>query len=602
MGSPWEKYGGADTQQAGPWAKYGASANPVTGPLTPPGLSSVPRPAAPESMSYDRDIFGEVSPFNTRVGQRIKQNVSLPAKMIDAFSPNTQISQPARAALQQVTGGREGTNQMLYGTATPSLYDKIVNPTTAGYRMIGNMAKGYVQDPASLVGDIVTAAPELAELRGRAPRASAAAGEVPRPAVSTGPPAPQRGLYNTTTGELEPVTPPSPVPESNYQRPNLTPEQQAKFTANIDRVNAQLEKQQRTATVARNQQQLAGIIRDDIQNTHEQVRGGLNERSQAVRDATANTAILTEPITKAIDSSRMMLSGVPADLKVFNQIMHFMQQANMEQIGEAARVGLEQGDSGALERWVGMSPEERQAPAANIPFVDAQRQFTALGDAWANADGNVRRALANVKDAYAKSLQSGAESAGIGPQFSQLQKDWSQYFQDWQGRGPLAKMLKSQHANYAVPVLKGPGRDLLVQQYARYGDPQAIREFQRITQEGKQPLPPRVPPPAPPSAPGVAKPGPVLAHSARIAGKIVGGTIGTSLGHPLIGYSAGGEAGSELASRIAARRSIPPTREAYARQVLDDAKHGRISPEEANRRIQRAGGSVRTRPIPRPTE
>ena len=99
-------------------------------------------------------------------------------------------------------------------------------------------------------------------------------------------------------------------------------------------------------------------------------------------------------------------------------------------------------------------------------------------------------------------------------------------------------------------------------------------------------------------------------------GALVGYTVGRELGEPLGGTLAGGMVGKAIgrkttgaAARALVERnagpprlhSLPPTPEAYTRTILD-AKEGLISPEEANRRIQRAGGSIRTRPIPKPTE
>lgn len=556
----------------------------------PPG---VPRPATPASMNYDRDIFGEVTPFNSRVGQRIKQNVSMIPNALDTLSPNAQIAQHGSQELQKVTGGPQGVHQMLYGQATNPI-DKGLALATSGVRMIGNQIAGYTQDPATAVGDIVSAAPALAELSNR-PQASVAA----RP-VTEGPPAPP---------------PEVATPDAYRQRvATMTPEQQAQYTRNIDRTNLQLEKQQRAETLTRNQQQLAGIIQNDVKQTHQRVLGDLAQRSAAIRESTVTQPIPTQPIMEAIGNARAMLSGVPEDLRIFNQIVNHLENTGemtpeMQALQKQTFDAMQGGDAAAQQAAAAQYKAATGGGAAptSIPFADAHRQFTALGDAWANADGNVRRALASVKDAYANHLQAGADAAGIGPEFSQLQKEWSQYFKDWRGRTPLSKILTAPQANYVVQQLKGVGRDLAIDQYGRYGDPQGMREFQRITQEGKRPVAPRIPPPpAPtPEAPKQTLGGRMIEHGARLAGKITGGYIGTKLGHPLVGYGAGGEIGSEIGRRIArppAKLSAPPpSPDAYTRMLLD-AKEGLTTPAEANARIQRAGGSVKTRPIPRQDE
>ena len=385
-----------------------------------------------------------------------------------------------------------------------------------------------------------------------------------------------------------------------YEPPTgLTPEQQAKYTAAIDKANAPFVKHAQAEDLLSRQRDMAETVQNDVRSTHKAVRGALNERWEDVRSKTAGVQVPTKPILDAIDQSRQMLAGVPADLRIFNQIVDYARDAHLNQVAEAAPEAVAQGNLAALEKWVGERPAKVEGPADSIPFNDARVQRTALGEQWSNADGVLRRALKNVYDSYDNPLKVGAEGAGIGPEYGQLNKDWSQYIQDWQGKGPLAKVLKAPHPNYVTPIVLGRGGELLGQQYGRYADPSSISQLQKITKQAKVPPSPRMVP-VPLAEVPKPKPHPVMLHAARIAGKVVGGTVGTAVGHPLIGYSAGGEAGAEIARRLAARRP-PPSPEAYQRELLR-AKEGEISPGEADRRIAKMGGRVRVRPIPQPTE
>lgn len=100
-------------------------------------------------------------------------------------------------------------------------------------------------------------------------------------------------------------------------------------------------------------------------------------------------------------------------------------------------------------------------------------------------------------------------------------------------------------------------------------------------------------------------------------GALAGYEVGRRLGEPLGGTLAGGMVGKAVGRATTGRaaralverssagpprlRSIPATPEAYTRTILA-AKEGEISPGEADRRIVRAGGRVKVRPIPQPEE
>ncbi len=92
---------------------------------------------------------------------------------------------------------------------------------------------------------------------------------------------------------------------------------------------------------------------------------------------------------------------------------------------------------------------------------------------------------------------------------------------------------------------------------------------------------------------------PQMMQFAPLIGEAAGGALGMSAGKSILGRAA--RTLVERGGGPPRLRSLPSTPEAYHRTLLD-AKEGRISPGEADRRIAAAGGKVRVRPIPQPTE
>lgn len=519
---------------------------------------SMPAGATPPELGGPTDFLG-------RVGQRIQSNMEMIPHTLDM----------AIGAQQPHPGEAQAAKQTVSGNATTPL-GKAANAALVAPRALYSMGKDYLQHPSNAVGDLVTALPELAE----------------------------HGLpANKQFG----TRPPAPPPEVATQ---LTPEQQTSYTAALDkenlRMSGQLAKQQAADAIASQQRNISERLQQNVQQTHEAVRSGLNQRWDALRDKVGDTPVATRPVLDAIEKSRQMLAGTPADLKVFSDIVRNLDQRGAEGISEEAFVRAQAGDNSAIPSLVSQRAGLEPTPAAEgIPFQDARTQYSALGDQWSNADGNLRRALRNVYDAYGKSIQGAAEEAGAGGEYSDLKRDWSQYVNDWQDRTPLNKVLNAPHPAYVTPIAKGIGSDLLSQQLARYqqagADPGIVAEMQRVTRQAKAPTLKPVPvPPAPAPEPSLTQR--VLSHIPRVVGKVAGGTLGSAVGHPLIGYSIGGEIGSEVGKKLMSKPPLPPvptTPEQYTRTILA-AKEGELTPGEASRRIARGGGSSKVKPLPPP--
>lgn len=461
---------------------------------------------------------------------------------------------------------------------------------------LGSMAKGLGQvSTPGIVGSLVE--------RFRPGTVPKQAGVLPLsqvPAAATQALALGGGLEGMLEGPPKP--PVARVPEVPPEfTSTLTPEQQAEFTRKLDVANQPYLKELRQQDLATRQNGIASKLYDNVQQTHEAVRGGLNQRWEEMRNAVGETPVATKPILDSIDKARAQLAGVPEDLRVFNQIVNYMDQQAGQQMGAEAERALAQGDQAGLERWISERAAGEGAPQApeGIPWNDARRQFTALGEQWAKTSGNVRRALSTVKDAYDTALGDTAKAAGQGDAYTSLKNDWHQYMEDWQGKGPLAKVLSAQHPNLIVPTVLGRGNALLAEQMGRYGtagaDPRIAQEMLDVTQAGKRAPLPAVAPPPPPE--GTVNP--ITRHAMRIAGKIIGGKIGSMVGHPMIGYGAGGELGSELANQMGRTTPPPPpisqSPSAYARDIMEQAKSGKITQAQADAAIRRAGGSTATR-------
>jgi hypothetical protein len=80
-------------------------------------------------------------------------------------------------------------------------------------------------------------------------------------------------------------------------------------------------------------------------------------------------------------------------------------------------------------------------------------------------------------------------------------------------------------------------------------------------------------------------------------GKMVGRAVGyTSPVHPWATGHIGAQVGGNVAGSMV-RSVLESTPEQYTRTLLD-AKEGKISPGEADRRIAKAGGKVKIKPLP----
>jgi hypothetical protein len=255
------------------------------------------------------------------------------------------------------------------------------------------------------------------------------------------------------------------------------------------------------------QQAYTKLVDDNVKSTHTAVRGSLDERWNSLREKVGvDTPVQAPPLYTAVESARAMLAGVPADLKIFNDIV--------KEITEKG--GKVETESGEL----------RSVPKESIPFDDARTQYSAIGEKAYSAEGNLRRALFTLYDAYDKSLNATAESAGAGKEYTALKSDWKQYMQDWHdmrsqatGGSPLARLYRADPLD--TKVISGQVlskfSNRLIETFARYNKYGAapalmakLRNYNALASalpRVKVPnAPSRLVPPAPPAEPAPIAP------------------------------------------------------------------------------------------------
>jgi len=198
------------------------------------------------------------------------------------------------------------------------------------------------------------------------------------------------------------------------------------------------------------------LVDENVKATHKAVRGALDERWNGLREKVGVDApVEAPPLYNAVESGRAMLAGVPADLKLFNDIIKEVTEKD-------THVENEQGELKAV-------------PKESITFDDARTQYSAIGEKAYAAEGNLRRALFTLYDAYDKALSGTAEKAGQGKEYSALKGDWKQYMQDWHdmrgeatGGSPLARLYRAVDDPVVAGKVLGKFGDRLMQTYARY--------------------------------------------------------------------------------------------------------------------------------------
>lgn len=262
------------------------------------------------------------------------------------------------------------------------------------------------------------------------------------------------------------------------------------------------------------QRAYSDLIRENVKQVHDATASALDKGwNEMTAKVGPETPVATVPVYDAIEQSRAMLSGVPEDLKVFDQIT--------KQITE---------ERGKIDTPSGPQP----VPKESVPFEDARHHYTALGKAAFGAEGNVRRALFNVYNAYDEAISATARQQGAGKLYTDLKRSWSDYMRDWHdmssetighevgpkgGReivagSPLARLYRAPDTATAATKVLGKSGDRLRSIYGRYtqygANPELMTKLRTYADEYKtlskgrasKPTPPgKFTPPEPPAEP-----------------------------------------------------------------------------------------------------
>jgi hypothetical protein len=287
------------------------------------------------------------------------------------------------------------------------------------------------------------------------------------------------------------------------------------------------------------------------------------------------------------------------------------------------------------------------------PWQTIRTHASAISRAMASGDlGNLYPAMKLVRNALEDVAGKIAEKQGAGDAYQAVRTDEAQFRKDFEDLGPVslgkgnpaARLVRAPNAAYASDVIHGKGSDLLEQALNRWDKtgelPTNIQQMRALREE-LQSLPKSIkvlPEPAPfvekpvtgtgvpekkpPTAPELESvtlpkpperpipqpppPGFITKHLPRIGrlgGKLAGGATAGWHGW-VVGGELGDIGGQKLAKEINNRPAIPAiprSPEEYTRTILA-AKEGTLSPDEANRRIRRGGGSLKVQPLPSPPQ
>ncbi|HXN71566.1 MAG TPA: hypothetical protein VN861_03320 [Candidatus Acidoferrales bacterium] len=240
---------------------------------------------------------------------------------------------------------------------------------------------------------------------------------------------------------------------------------------------------------------------ENAKSTHKAVRSALDQRWNGLREKVGVDApVEAPPLYSAVESGRAMLAGVPADLKIFNDIVKEV---------------TEKGEKVENERG-----ELQGVPKQSIPFDDARTQYSVIGEKAYAADGIVRKALFQLYDAYDKALNVTANKAGAGADYTALKRDWKSYMQDWHdmsgqatGGSPLARLYRANPTDVDVAkgIASGKFGNRLLQtmgKYRKFGaDPELAQSMRKyVAVEKALPNKVKVPPKPEYTSPGPVRP------------------------------------------------------------------------------------------------
>lgn len=516
-------------------------------PLEIPALNKV----GPAISDFLHNVFSKEG--QQKIGDRIKQNINAIPDTLDAVTHGLKGQQPTPQQQSQINYTKH-----LVGADAKSVPEQVAKAAIAGPRMIYDMGKSWTQDPTSAVGDIVS-------------------GMVMHHGMSSG-------------------MPEEAVPQK--MKSALSEDQQASYTKSLDKANAEhtealadyaekeadarakwvqkafKAKQSAVDTVkAVNKKEILNrgvdeytkIAQDNLQKTHDAVRGQLDNRWNSLRDAMQDATVPSSDIFNAVESAKNeFLRGSPASTQQFNNLV--------KEIG--------------IEKFVEDESGNLRATPDNAPvsWDTARVHSSAIGNTLSsgNLPGNVYQALKAVRTALEDQLGKAAEQNGRGDEYNSVRKDWSNYMTDWKdtsgvnkGGSPLAHALSSPDAQNVTKIINGPAGDRMIGTLAKYkrfgGRPDllaATRSTANAADAIKVPTTKAAPAPyeagtapeleeIPPPGTEPKKLGPLGKAVTHLVGGVAGAKVMAPTGHTFVGYMGGSKLLSGIVEDAMQNDSVP---------------------------------------------
>lgn len=490
--------------------------------MAAPPISSVPKP---NISVLPHDLLGSVDPnsFTSRVGERIQQNVNMIPHAIDSVTMGKGIEAKLKAGqplddyeqqLHDEYSGSKAAVQKMAGQDHPTTLGKVLGAATIAPRMAIEQVKGYIHDPATAVGDLITAAPELSEMRG-IPDKQWKLSAPPTEGLPLSPEQQAAADYTKAQGEAwkdytgkakvyhdkmseafdtakrdqqeADVAHQQSVQDIQDKHAAATAKAQASFAeASAKEAAARQEHEQRVQAARESREQAAAVDtrRQEITQAQQAMAEDTRQQAQALyqggrknldtqwdqvrQQVGSETPTPIEGVVNAMNKAESeYLRGSPGSVQKFRQL------ANELGLGDMFGVQGE-GDvaTSPAGKFYAVNPEQPTAPWQTV-----RTHASNIGRAMASGDlGNVYPAMKLVRDALEKAAGNVAEARGAGEAYRTVRASESQFRKDFEDLGPVslgkgnpaARLVRAPNANFASDIIHGKASDLLEQALARW--------------------------------------------------------------------------------------------------------------------------------------
>lgn len=290
----------------------------------------------------------------------------------------------------------------------------------------------------------------------------------------------------------------------------------------------------KTGAALEHQGNLAGLLKENLEITNENIARKLGTEFEAVQEAVEAKKPYFEykPIADAVKEGRRKLV-MPESNKILDNMLG----------PEAATTGMD--------------------------YATGRQLYSKLNEylfAGSDLPSDVYGAVKGVRDALGKQIQASADSVGLGGKFSKAMKDWGEYKSAWsdksaiaKGGSPIRRILDAEDPGFVIDQLKGKAGERLLEiigKYGKYGADKALAGRLKgfIERVKEMPSSPGEIPKAPerpqfPSAPEAPSREPfnrevasrqILIDRIKKAAGVGGGVVGAELLYKLLSGGGGG--------------------------------------------------------------